>query len=656
MMSIPRELQVPIYPPNGAPVVTRINAALAFGGIELMTKTIKRVLGLPINHVFVVTFPKFRRAVDEMGCVYMTVDRRYYHRNEPGGEQYFEINLQPGYQRLCGPQALEFVANRHEDTSLNRDARDQRFLLEVKAQYGPRLFEDRESFERILGRTVETDVHGTGAVLDLLRLLVESAGKPVRQAHFQVNLGPTFDTATPAQIHEAVQSFLGGTAAISQHGIGGAVHAARRVHHHGTPGLGLTTTTAEELDHARSQAPSLPFPLEYPRARATLAAAGADELRRYAIRDPAGRVHPAYVVVVGQGQLGQFYDVQGTSWASPPLLANPGQEVHIGHRMYGIFYAGEQVRVVAWHEGGGVYWVENTLTNSLSTQQMLAIAQETTPVIGAPAAPATAQAVNVPAFRLPARTAATTGTEEEVGAVVGLAAMIAVVGLAAFVLVRQREVLALRTQVAAAVTFEAQQRPVLAAAGLLPPEPAAVAAPVGAGAVASPGAPTVSRPAPAGPPLPPPATGGPTATRSQVASARPTIYRARRRVRAGTLAAVVALVVAVAAGAYLLAGQGGGGHATGSPLRVSVFNASPTSGEARRIAAALRADHVAVGEVGSIGSTLGPGTFVLYPVGARSQASHVAALLASSRPRVTPLQPQVQSVIGNADQIVVVID
>ena len=148
------------------------------------------MLGISVNHVFVVTFPKFKRAVDEMGCVYMTVDRRYYHVNEPGGEQYFEINLQPGYQRMCGKEALEFVANRHEDTSLIRDARDQRFLLEVKAQFGATLFENREKFERILGKAVETDLHGTGAVLDLLGCSWRRQGKPVRQVHFQVNLLP----------------------------------------------------------------------------------------------------------------------------------------------------------------------------------------------------------------------------------------------------------------------------------------------------------------------------------------------------------------------------------------------------------------------------------------------------------------------------------
>ena len=211
--------------------VNRINAAYTIGGIQLMTETIKRVLGLSVNHVFVVTFPKFKRAVDEMGCVYMTVDRRYYHVNEPGGEQYFEINLQPGYQRLCGKEALEFVANRHEDTSLTRDARDQRFLLEVKAQYGATLFENREKFERILGKAVETDLHGSSQVLDLLELLVQSQGKPVRQVHFQVNLLPTYDTATPQQIHESVQSFLNGTAPIPKRKLNQAVHAARPRRH-----------------------------------------------------------------------------------------------------------------------------------------------------------------------------------------------------------------------------------------------------------------------------------------------------------------------------------------------------------------------------------------------------------------------------------------
>jgi LCP family protein required for cell wall assembly len=670
MMSIPRELQVPIDTPSGRVEVTRINAALAFGGIELMTKTIKQVIGIPINHVFVVTFPKFKRAVNEMGCVYMTVDRRYYHRNEPGGEQYFEINLQPGYQRVCGAQALEFVANRHEDTSLNRDARDQRFLLEVKSQYGASLFESREKFESILGKAVETDVHGTGEVLDLLRLLVESAGKPVRQVHFQVTLQPTYDTASPQQIAESVRSFLSGTAAVSTHSLRNAVHAGRAgSHSHHTShaavsrALGLTAPTAEAIDHARSQAPRLPFALEYPRARQSLASAGPDLLRVYAIRDPAGHIHPAYVIVVDQGLLGQFYDIQGTSWANPPLLSNPNQEVQIGRRTYGLFYAGEQLKTVAWHEGGATYWIENTLTNSLSSRVMLAVAQETVPVISVPGAPSGGGAtVNTPAFKLPARAAVTAGTMEEVGAGLGLVGLAVVAFGSVLVIGRQREVRTLREQVARAISLEARQRPLLAAAGLAPATtglaPATTEAQTpGARAPAGPFT-TPSRAAPASSAA---ASGGGVAS-SELTSeptgeptGEPTIYRARRRSRPGVLAGMAALLAVLALAGYLV--LRGGGSTNGSrPLPVSVFNATSRRGEAHRIASALHTQGVRVTHVGDINSTLGPGAFVLYPPGAREQATRVAHLLPGVSATVTPIQPQVQSAIGRAQELVVVLD
>ena len=127
----------------------------------------------------------------------MTVDSRYYHVNEPGGEQYFEINLQPGYQRLCGSKRLNSLPTATKDTSLTRDARDQRFLLEVKAQYGATLFESREKFERILGKAIETDLHGTARSSTCWSCwcIRGQAGSP---GALYVNLLPTVDTASPA--------------------------------------------------------------------------------------------------------------------------------------------------------------------------------------------------------------------------------------------------------------------------------------------------------------------------------------------------------------------------------------------------------------------------------------------------------------------------
>jgi LCP family protein required for cell wall assembly len=472
MLSIPRELQVTFTAPNGEVITNRINSAYTYGyedgggttgGVKLMVETLKRVLGIPvINHVFVTNFSKFKRAVDEMGCMYMTVDKRYYHVNEPGGEQYFEINLQPGYQRLCGKQALEFVANRHESTSLIRDARDQRFLLEVKAEYGSTLFENREKFEHILGKAMETDLHGEEEVLQLLELLVESAGKPVRQVPFHVTLLPTIDTATPEQIAEAVHSFLNGTAAIGKHNLDQAVNAARphpHSHSGGAP-LPLTPTSGAALAQARAAAPQLPFPLEYPRARVASGEAEPDTLRLYNISDRQGRSHPIYAIVIDRGGLGEYYDVQGSNWADSPLLSDPSQTVQIGSRTYSLYYAGEQIRTIAWHEDGAAYWIQNTLSNGLSPREMLAIAEQTLPVISPSHSPAPAVAAPSPSsLKLPPRASTSaSSTTSKLEAALGLLGLLAVAGLTLFLLWRQRELMHLREQVARAMALEEAHR------------------------------------------------------------------------------------------------------------------------------------------------------------------------------------------------------
>jgi LCP family protein required for cell wall assembly len=534
MLSIPRELQVTFTAPTGQIITNRINSAYTYGGIELMTKTIKRLLGIQINHVLVVTFPKFRRAVDEMGCVYMTVDRRYYHVNEPGSEQYFEINLQPGYQRMCGREALEFVANRHEDTSLTRDARDQRFLLEAKAQYGASLFENRGRFEHIFGKAVETDIHETSQVLDLLAVLVESQGKPVRQVPFHVNLFTSYDTATPQQINESVNAFLGGTAPIPKYRIG---QSLRTVHAHArskAPALPTLAPTEEsELVHARAVAPSLPFALEYPRFRHPYGAAVPDTLRPYDIRDPRGRLHPSYVVVVDGGPLGRFYDVQGSSWAEPPLLANPSQEIRAGTRTYELFYQGEQMRTIGWKEGGAAYWIENTLTSDLSPREMLALAEQTVPVVSARTARPTG-GLSLRTITLPARPAKATGAATKIGDALGFAGLAALVALSWFALSRRRELDALRLQVSRAMALEAQQRSLVAAS-------------------ASPGSPAAA-----------------------VAGRTNYSVRADRRRRTVALALGLLVALAMAAGTYLLlsgsssASRGAPpGHAHGAPARLS---------------------------------------------------------------------------------------
>jgi LCP family protein required for cell wall assembly len=518
MLSIPRELKVPIHKPDGEWEENRINSAYTYGwengggtagGVKLMLETLKRVLGISVNHVFVTNFHKFAEAVNAMGCVYMTVDKRYYHSNsEPGAEQYFEINLKPGYQKLCGLEALEFVANRHESTSLIRDARDQRFLLETKAEYGPSLFGEREKFERIFGKYVQSTLGGEAEILQLLYLLAESAGKPVRQVDFHVNLQPTFDTANPQQVHEAVASFLGGTTAVQPQTLS-APHAASARGRHAShshpsanPTFALTPTTSSEFEEARSQAPNLPFPLDYPRVRDSYAGAEPDELRLYKIHDRHGHLHPIYDIAISRGELGQYYDVQGTNWTDPPILSDPGQTVTVGSRTYELFYTGEKVRTIAWREAGGVYWIDNTLTNDVSPRVMLAMATQTVPVIRTRFSPPVATSLATAAtVHLAPRSSAAGSTATKLGALLGLLGLVVVAALAPFVLARQREVNRLREAVAQALALETRQRPLLAAVG---DEQSAAMQPAGLG-------PPAAASAPSQPP--------------------PTVHRARRRLR-----------------------------------------------------------------------------------------------------------------------------
>ena len=130
LMSIPRDLKVEI-PGVGT---DKFNAAFAYGGPKLTLQVVKEMTGLPINHVVNVDYLGFVRAVDAIECVYVDVDRRYYHSNVgvSASEEYAEINIQPGYQLLCGKKALQYVRYRHTDTDLVRAARQQDFLSDAR--------------------------------------------------------------------------------------------------------------------------------------------------------------------------------------------------------------------------------------------------------------------------------------------------------------------------------------------------------------------------------------------------------------------------------------------------------------------------------------------------------------------------------------------
>jgi LCP family protein required for cell wall assembly len=137
LLSFPRDLSVPIYCPGGFVTHDRVNSAFSRCGSAGSLLTIEHLTGLPVNYLIKVNFHGFKEVVDQLGGVWMDVDRRYYNVNTGNAAtNYANINLQPGYQKLGGGSALEFVRFRHTDSDLFRLARQQEFVRAFKQQVG----------------------------------------------------------------------------------------------------------------------------------------------------------------------------------------------------------------------------------------------------------------------------------------------------------------------------------------------------------------------------------------------------------------------------------------------------------------------------------------------------------------------------------------
>ena len=399
VLSIPRDLVVEI-PGRG---LAKINETYTLGGLDLTARTVKRLLSTDgdsfrVNHAVATTFGGFEQAVDQLHCVYIDVDRRYYHTNDglAVSEHWAEINVRAGYQRLCGTEALQYVRFRHLDNDIVRAARQQDFLRATKdqlRQYG--LLDNLRPLVRIIARATETDedLQSTRGLLRLGKLAVGSAGKPVRQIRFpatfvmpgamsSVGVHPelgSYVTANDSQVRRAVREFMHPSASTRPIRAVKA-HRARRARKSKSDGLRDATAEVEALVRAVPSRDRTRMPMHAPRRLTQRGALPpnstvAPNPRRYVIVDASGRRHAAYRIVVAEDvQQGQYYGIQGTTWKTPPILAAAHQTRRIGGRTFSIYTDGGHIRLVAWRTPKAVYWLSNTLSVDLSNAEMLDIA------------------------------------------------------------------------------------------------------------------------------------------------------------------------------------------------------------------------------------------------------------------------------------------
>jgi hypothetical protein len=120
--------------------------------------------------------------------------------------------------------------------------------------------------------------------------------------------------------------------------------------------------------------PKLGFPFYYPSLRKTGSRYASAEPRLYDIEDEQGKRHQAYRLVLYAGAYGEYYGVQGMTWKAPPVLDDPDRTRTVGGRRLQLYYDGAHLRLVAWRTPKAVYWVTNTLTQSIPNSRLIAIA------------------------------------------------------------------------------------------------------------------------------------------------------------------------------------------------------------------------------------------------------------------------------------------
>ena len=378
VMSLPRDLRVDV-PGYGR---RKINEAYALGGPKLTVQTVRRLLGVSVNHVVNVNFGGFQRAVNRLGCVYADIDRRYFNDNS-GPEQYAEIDVEAGYQRLCGKQALEYVRYRHTDNDVVRGARQQDFLREAKAQIGiSKLFSDRRELIRIFFRYADTDIRGTSAILRLLKLTVESAKNPLQDVQIRDLEDDGADLVAPkASVEKAAREFVSAQASRGpRDNPSDKPRRKRPARASGGAPSGLVEARRAAEDQAVPLATKLSFPVYFPKLALQGGTLRERDHRAYDLYDRGRRKYRAYRMVVNAPGTGQNYGIQGTNWKAPPILDSPSETRRIGGRSFELFYDGDRLRLVAWRTDKAVYWVSNTLLQTLTEKQMLGLARGLTRV------------------------------------------------------------------------------------------------------------------------------------------------------------------------------------------------------------------------------------------------------------------------------------
>jgi LCP family protein required for cell wall assembly len=127
LVHFPRDIYVDV-PGHGK---DKINATYAYGGPQLLVRTLRNLVDVPIDHVAVIGFEGFKAMTDAVGGVDVYAEEASSDEvyNEDGTEKWYNA-VHVGMNHLDGAAALGFVRERYQLSKgdLSRGRREQAFV------------------------------------------------------------------------------------------------------------------------------------------------------------------------------------------------------------------------------------------------------------------------------------------------------------------------------------------------------------------------------------------------------------------------------------------------------------------------------------------------------------------------------------------------
>jgi hypothetical protein len=319
-------------------------------GPKAVLELVKDSTGVVVNHLVDLDGHGLAGVVNGLGCLYVDVDRPYQLEtataNAPNGQ------LLAGYQRLCGATALQYALFTGDGGEPMREARQQELLRALAVPGG--IWHDHDKLVRLFTRYARSDITDVHTLRQVFGLLIELERAPVQSVPFGQGVGQFLD---PPQKSASTQR-----------------RPARR--------LRLRRVRPQSSLDQASGLPSL-YPTLVPKGW------GLTGPRVYDLdgtgdgSPPSGERASYRWAFNGPGQ-GEYAGFQATAWRNPPMLNNPTSEMTDSGRTYKLFYDEGRLRTVAWQTPHGSFWVSNSLTETLSSRQMIALANGITEAGGKP--------------------------------------------------------------------------------------------------------------------------------------------------------------------------------------------------------------------------------------------------------------------------------